>query len=43
LKSWLSWQVTYSDRYISNPLTGLKGNDVLLSTGLRVTFGKNPL
>jgi putative salt-induced outer membrane protein len=40
LKSWLSWQVTYSDRYISNPLLGLKGNDALLSTGLRVTFGK---
>lgn len=43
LKSWLSWQVTYSDRYISNPLTGLKGNDTLLSTGLRMTFGKAPL
>jgi putative salt-induced outer membrane protein len=43
LKSWLSWQVTYSDRYISNPLVGLKGNDVLLSTGLRVTFGKNSM
>ena len=40
LKAWLSWQVTYSDRYISNPLTGLKGNDQILSTGLRVTFGK---
>jgi putative salt-induced outer membrane protein YdiY len=43
LKSWLSWQVTYSDRYISDPLTGLKGNDTLLSTGLRMTFGKGPL
>ena len=40
LKSWLSWQVTYSDRYISNPLMGLKGNDQILSSGLRVTFGK---
>jgi putative salt-induced outer membrane protein len=40
LKSWLAWQVTFSDRYISNPLAGLKGNDLLLSTGLRVTFGK---
>jgi putative salt-induced outer membrane protein YdiY len=40
LKSWLSWQVTYSDRYISNPLVGLKGNDQILSSGLRVTFGK---
>jgi hypothetical protein len=40
LKAWLSWQVTVSDRYLSNPLPGLKSNDELLSTGLRVTFGK---
>ena len=40
LKSWLSWQVTVADRYLSNPLTGLKSNDELLSTGLRLTFGK---
>jgi putative salt-induced outer membrane protein len=40
LKSFLSWQVTFSDIYISNPLPGLKGNDLLLSTGLRLTFGK---
>jgi putative salt-induced outer membrane protein len=43
LKTWLSWQVTYSERYISNPLMGLKGNDQLLSTGLRVNFGKAKL
>jgi hypothetical protein len=36
----LSWQITFSDIYISNPLAGLKGNDLLLSTGLRLTFGK---
>jgi putative salt-induced outer membrane protein YdiY len=40
LKAWLGWQVTYSDRYLSNPLPGLKKNDMLLSTGLRLTFGK---
>jgi putative salt-induced outer membrane protein YdiY len=40
LKNWLSWQVTYSDRYLSNPLTNIKKNDVLLSTGVRLTFGK---
>ena len=40
LKSWLSWQVTVADRYLSNPLPGLKTNDELLSTGLRLTFGK---
>jgi hypothetical protein len=40
LKTWLSWQATFSDRYISYPPPGLKGNDLLLSTGLRVTWGK---
>jgi putative salt-induced outer membrane protein YdiY len=40
LKTWLGWQVTISDRYISDPPFGLKGNDFLLSTGLRLTFGK---
>lgn len=40
LKNWLSWQVTFSDRYLSNPPTGLKGNDLLLSTGVRLTFGR---
>ncbi len=40
LKSWLAWQVALSDRYLSNPVIGAKSNDVLLSTGLRVTFGK---
>jgi putative salt-induced outer membrane protein len=40
LKAWLSWQITVSDRYLSDPLPGLKSNDELLSTGLRVTFGK---
>jgi putative salt-induced outer membrane protein YdiY len=43
LKSWLSWQVTYSDRYLSDPLSGLKKNDLLLSTGVRLTFGKGAL
>ena len=40
LKTWLGWQVTFSDRYISNPPLNLKGNDLLLSTGLRLTFGR---
>jgi putative salt-induced outer membrane protein YdiY len=43
LKGWLSWQLTFSDRYISYPPPGLKGNDLLLSTGLRVTWGKAKL
>ncbi len=40
LKNWLSWQVTYSDRYLSDPLATFKKNDLLLSTGVRLTFGK---
>ncbi len=40
IKNWLSWQVTFSDRYVSRPLQGLKNNDLLFSTGLRLTFGK---
>jgi putative salt-induced outer membrane protein len=40
LNSWLGWQITFSDRYISNPPLNLKGNDLLLSTGLRLTFGR---
>lgn len=40
LKNWLSWQVTFSDRFLSDPLPGFKKNDLLLSTGFRFTFGK---
>ncbi len=39
LNTWLSWTVNFSDRYVSNPVGGAKSNDILLSTGLRVTFG----
>lgn len=42
LKNWLGWQVTFADNYISNPPFGIKGNDMLFSTGLRLTFGKGP-
>jgi hypothetical protein len=40
VKGWLSWQVTFNDTYISYPPPGLKGNDLVLSTGLRATWGK---
>ena len=42
-KAWLSWQVTFSDSYINYPPPGLKANDLLLSTGLRVAWGKAKL
>lgn len=35
---WLSWNVTASDRYISNPPADSKNNDLLLTTGLGFTF-----
>ncbi len=38
ISRWLAWQTTISDRYVSNPLSGTKGNDLLLSTGLGLTF-----
>jgi len=40
LRKWLSWQLTASDRFLSNPVQGRKKNDVLLTTGLRITFAK---
>lgn len=40
LKSWLGWQLTFSDRYLSDPQQNVKPNDLLLSTGVRLTFGK---
>lgn len=39
LTKYLSWQVTFSDRYLSNPLPGRKSNDTLFTTGVGVTFG----
>jgi putative salt-induced outer membrane protein YdiY len=40
IRKWLSWQVSASDRYLSNPVFGRKNNDILLSTGLRVSFAR---
>jgi len=40
IHKWLSWQVTISDRLLSNPVPGRKKNDTIYSTGLRVSFGK---
>jgi putative salt-induced outer membrane protein YdiY len=35
----IGWQVTLSDRYLSDPPGGFKQNDLLLTTGLRVKLG----
>ncbi len=36
----LSWQVTFTNLYLSNPPAGVKTTDAILTTGLRFTFGK---
>lgn len=35
----LAWQVTLSDRYLSDPPGGAKQNDLLLTTGLKIKLG----
>jgi putative salt-induced outer membrane protein YdiY len=42
ISRWLSWQLTASDRYITNPAPGRKTNDLLVSSGIRVTFTQVP-
>ena len=39
LNDWLSWQATLSDRYLSNPRAGKRPNDLMFTTGIRITFG----
>jgi putative salt-induced outer membrane protein YdiY len=36
----LSWQLVVSDRYLSNPVSGSKSNDLLLTTGVSLTFNR---
>ena len=40
INKWFNWQVTLSDRYLSNPVRGNKNNDTLFTTGVRLTFGE---
>jgi len=41
INKWLGWQVTVADRYITNPpILGAKSNDLILSTGLNISFGQ---
>jgi len=40
IRKWLAWQLTASDRFLSDPLAGRKKNDFIFTTGLRVTFAK---
>jgi putative salt-induced outer membrane protein len=38
INKWLGWQNSFGDIYVSNPPTGKKKNDLLLSTGLNFSF-----
>jgi putative salt-induced outer membrane protein YdiY len=38
LNKWLGWQNQFGDIYVSNPPTGSKKNDIILTTGLNVSF-----
>jgi putative salt-induced outer membrane protein YdiY len=40
IRRWFSWQFTVSDRFLSNPVPGRKKNDILFSTGVRLSFTK---
>ena len=37
--SWLGWQSTLSNTYMTNPAPGARNNDLLLTTGIRVMLG----
>ena len=37
----LSWNLTVSDRYLSNPLVGKRANDLLLTTGVSFRFAQD--
>jgi putative salt-induced outer membrane protein YdiY len=38
LSKWLGWQNAFGDIYVTNPPVGKKTNDVLLTTGLNISF-----
>ncbi len=38
LSKWLGWQNAFGDIYVTNPPAGKKTDDVLLTTGLNITF-----
>ena len=38
ISKWLGWQNQFGDVYVSNPPTGAKKNDLVLTTGLNFSF-----
>jgi putative salt-induced outer membrane protein YdiY len=40
ISKWLTWNLSVSDRYLSNPVPGRKTNDFLYTTGIGITFAR---
>jgi len=40
LLRWLTWNISFSDRYLSNPVPGRKKNDIIYTTGIGITFAR---
>ena len=40
LNKFLSWTFVASDRFLSNPILGNKKNDILITTGLKISFAQ---
>lgn len=40
LNKWLGWQNSFSDIYVTNPPLGKRQNDLILTTGLNLSFGE---
>ncbi len=38
ISKWLGWQNAFGDIYVTNPPVGKKDNDIILTTGLNVSF-----
>ena len=38
ISKWLGWQNAFGDIYVTNPPAGSKQNDILLTTGLNISF-----
>jgi putative salt-induced outer membrane protein len=38
ISKWLGWQNAFGDIYVTNPPAGKKQNDIILTTGLNVSF-----
>jgi putative salt-induced outer membrane protein len=39
INNWLGWQMTVSDRYVTDPpIIGTKSNDIIFSTGINISF-----